>query len=259
MTNITFATKPSAKAEAAETALQAELAKQGYAPSKIIVFAIGGDGTLLKAIRDYIETADLFVGISAGTLGFLQAIETDSIPQLVTALISKQYSTISAPLLAARDTTGNIGYAFNDISVERFGPRAAKFSLQIGDSPGNFVGDGIIFATPLGSTAYSLATGGPIIDSEIEHAYVVTPNNPHVSSQYSSLQRPHVMHGDRVVSIMASNDTLAERPLQVIFDGFSKPLNSGIEIYLSDKRVKLLELSKSGFHNRIEDKRLGRS
>lgn len=259
MTKLTFVTKPSQKAEAAEAALRAELIAQAYEPNQSIVFAIGGDGTLLKAIRDYVETADLFVGISAGSLGFLQAIETDNIPELVTALTAEQYSTISAPLLAARDTTGTIGYAFNDISVERFGPRAAKFSLQIGDSPGNFVGDGIIFATPLGSTAYSLATGGPIIDSEIENAYVVTPNNPHVSSQYSSLQRPHVLHGDRVVSIMASNDTLSERPLQIIFDGYSTPLNSGIEIYLSEKKVKLLELSKSGFHNRIEDKRLGRS
>lgn len=252
-------TKPAVEARQAEQILQAELLKQSFTTNEKLVFAIGGDGTLLKAIRDHIETADLFIGISAGTLGFLQAIETDAISELVTALKRREYSAISAPLLAARDTTGIIGYAFNDISIERFGPRAAKFSLQIGDSPGNFVGDGIIFATPLGSTAYSLATGGPIIDSEIEHAYVVTPNNPHVSLQYSSLQRPHVLHGDRVVSIMVSNEVLAERPLQVIFDGYSTPLEAGLEIFLSNKKVKLLELSKSGFHNRIEDKRLGRS
>ncbi len=259
MSQLIFVTKPSSKARAAEKALKEEIINQNYRPDKNIVFAIGGDGTLLKAIHDHTEDADLFVGISAGSLGFLQAVETDSLRELVQALQTNEYTTIQAPLLAARTPHDILGYAFNDISIERLGSRAAKFNLHIGDSPGNFVGDGIIFATPLGSTAYSLASGGPIIDSEIENAYVVTPNNPHVSSQYSSLQRPHVMHGGRVVGIMPTNEILAERPLQIIFDGFSKPLESAVEIYLSEKRVSLLELPKSGFRNRIEDKRLGRS
>jgi NAD+ kinase len=121
------------------------------------------------------------------------------------------------------------------------------------------VGDGVIFTTPLGSTAYSLASGGPIIDSHLQDVFVITPNNPHVSSQYSSLQRPHVMQGDRVVAVMIDNQTVAERPLQVIFDGYSQPLTQGLEIFLSSKKVQLLQLSSDGFHNRIEDKRLGRS
>lgn len=259
MSNLIFSTKPNTHAQAIEQQLRDEISRQGFEPQGNIVFAIGGDGTLLKAIRDHLDSADLFAGISAGSLGFLQATESDDIPKLVTALKDQSYSTISAPLLAARDTSGTIGYAFNDISVERLGARAAKFSLHIGDSPGNFVGDGVIFATPLGSTAYSLASGGPIIDSHLQDVFVVTPNNPHVSSQYSSLQRPHVMQGDRVVAIMFSNDSLTERPLQIIFDGYSQPLMAGVEIFLSDKTIKLMQLSADGFHNRIEDKRLGRN
>lgn len=259
MGKLTFVTKPTRQALEVEDQLQSEIEEQDYAPTANTVFAIGGDGTLLKAIRDHIDSASLFVGVSAGTLGFLQATEPEDIPKLVAALRDKTYSTIAAPLLAARDTTGTIGYAFNDISIERLGARAAKFSLQIGHSPGNFVGDGVIFATPLGSTAYSLASGGPIIDSHLQDVFVITPNNPHVSSQYSSLQRPHVMQGDRVVTVMIDSQTVAERPLQVIFDGYSQPLTQGLEIFLSSKKVQLLQLSSDGFHNRIEDKRLGRN
>lgn len=254
-----YVTKPDDKAKAAEQQLRDEVTRQRYEPNETIVFAIGGDGTLLKAIRDHINSCDLFVGISAGTLGFLQAIEPADIRRLVTALKDKTYSTINSPLLAARDAHNVLGHAFNDISVERLGPRAAKFSLQIGSSPGNFVGDGIIFATALGSTAYSLASGGPIIDSSIQDAFVITPNNPHVSSQYSSLQRPHVLKGNRVVAVMLDNATVAERPLQIIFDGFSTPLTAGVEVFLSDRLVRLVQLSADGFHNRIEDKRLGRN
>ncbi len=254
-----FITKPTDKSQKVEQQLRDAIARLDYTPSKPIVFAIGGDGTLLKAIRDHIDSVETFVGVSAGTLGFLQAVEPSDTEKLIRALQEDSYSTITAPLLAARDTMGIIGYAFNDISIERLGARAAKFSLQIGDSPGSFVGDGIIFATPLGSTAYSLASGGPIIDNTIQNAYVVTPNNPHVSVQYSSLQRPHVLAGDRVVAVMCDNATLAERPLQIIFDGYSKPLASGVEIFLSDKVVNLVQLSSQGFHNRIEDKRLGRN
>lgn len=259
MARLTFVTKPSKKAETVEQQLRDEIAKQGFEPTEQIVFAVGGDGTLLKAIRDHVDMDALFVGISAGTLGFLQAVDPSEISALVSALSSGSYSTIHSPLLAARDTTGTIGYAFNDISIERQGPRAAKFSLQIGHSPGNFVGDGIIFATPLGSTAYSLASGGPIIDSTLQDAFVITPNNPHVSSQYSSLQRPHVLNGDRVVAVICDNATVTERPLQIIFDGYSQPFHAGVEVFLSDKVVRLAQLSTDGFHNRIEDKRLGRN
>ena len=259
MSNTIFVTKPNDKAKAAEQQLRDEIMRQSYKPSETIVFAIGGDGTLLKAIRDHIDSASLFVGISAGTLGFLQAIEPADIPRLVSALKAGSYSTINSPLLAARDARKVIGYAFNDISIERFGPRAAKFNVQIGSSPGSFVGDGVIFATPLGSTAYSLASGGPIIDSTIQDAFVITPNNPHISSQYSSLQRPHVLKSDRVVAIICDNATVAERPLQIIFDGSNTPLTTGVEVFLSDKVVKLAQLSADGYHNRIEDKRLGRN
>lgn len=256
---VTFVTKPNKKAALVEQRLRDEMGLQGFTPTLDIVFAIGGDGTLLKAIRDHVDTDALFVGISAGTLGFLQAISPEELATLVGALKSSEYSTISSPLLAARDTTGVIGYAFNDISIERQGPRAAKFNLQISNSPGSFVGDGIIFATPLGSTAYSLASGGPIIDSHLQDVFVVTPNNPHVSSQYSTLQRPHVVKGDRVVAVMCDNATIVGRPLQIIFDGYSQPLTQGVEIFLSQKHVSLLQLSSDGFHNRIEDKRLGRN
>ncbi len=260
MDNITFLTKPTAKAKAAEQHVRAEITRQRLTVDSPIVFAIGGDGTMLKAVRDNIDHAKTYIGISAGHLGFMQTIEPEDIPLLITALKAKTYSTISAPLLAARTkgSTDVIGYAFNDISIERNSPHAAKFSIHIGGSPGNFVGDGVIFATPLGSTAYSLAAGGPIIDTRLQNVYVVTPNNPHVSSLYSSLQRPHVMEANRTVRISVDKETLRERPLQMSFDGYGHDLTKDVEVFLTDDTISLVQLTPDGFHNRIEDKRLGR-
>lgn len=152
-------------------------------------------------------------------------------------------------------------YGFNDISIERASARAAKFGLHVGDSAGQFIGDGVIFSTPLGSTAYSLAAGGPIIDAEAADVFLVTPNNPHVSALYSGLQRPHILNGKRVVRLSFKQSDLSERPLQLICDGHTVPISfsQDLEIYLSDRVVHLIDLSQKGWQSHIEAKRLGRN
>jgi NAD+ kinase len=154
-----------------------------------------------------------------------------------------------------------LGYAFNDIIVERSGPHAARFDLDIDHTRGTFVGDGVIFATPLGSTAYSLAAGGPIIDSRAQDLCVVTPNNPHISPLYSSLQRPHVLTKHRRVTIKVRPDDAEERPLQLTIDGqvALAHMTSPVEIFVSRQSVKLLQLEDNGFHDLIDARRLGHS
>ncbi|HSX00623.1 MAG TPA: NAD(+)/NADH kinase [Candidatus Saccharimonas sp.] len=254
-----FVTKPTPTAQAAEAALRAALTGTTALPAGL-VFAIGGDGTMLHAIRQHLEGDVMFVGISAGRLGFLQTVEPDEIPQLVQALRLHTFSVIKTPLLAASQGGRHLGYAFNDISLERGGPRAAKFDLHIGGSSGSFIGDGVIFATPMGSTAYNLAAGGPIIDSAAQDLFVVTPNNPHISTLYSSLQRPHVLTRRRRVSIAIDPADATERPVTLMIDGLAIVPKAGepIEIYLSDHFIQLVELTPDGFHNRVENKRLGR-
>ncbi len=268
MNNITIFTKPSPKAQAIERNLRRQLEKSKVSPKREVIITIGGDGTTLMAIKEHINSNAAFVGISAGHLGFLQTLEEKDIPSLIQALKTNSFTTIEAPLVGVAysgkktdEKRGSvIGYGFNDVIVERFGPRAVRFDLHIDDASGTFIGDGVIFATPLGSTAYSLAAGGPIIDSRAQDVLVITPSNPHISALYSSLQRPHVLQKGRTIKIHATKEDLGERPIQLSIDGIAavQVLTAPIEIFLSNKTVSLLEITASDFHNRIDMKRLGK-
>jgi NAD+ kinase len=256
MAGMHFVIKPNDASKEAEDYLRHALASTPL--DQDLVFAIGGDGTILRAIKQHQQDKPVFIGISTGSLGLLQTIDTNQLPALVEALRQKEFYLLEAPLLEAVYGSQAIGYAFNDISVERSGSRAAKFQLNVDGSSGIFVG--VIFSTPLGSTAYSLAAGGPIIDSKLQDIFVVTPNNPHLSAINSSLQRPHVLSKNRRVHIEMTADDMDSRPLQISIDGrvAVKPVTKPFTIGVSDKRVKLLQLEADSIHSRIENKRLGR-
>jgi NAD+ kinase len=258
MAEMYFVTKPSDAAKEAEDYLRHFLTENLV--TETLVLAIGGDGTLLHAIKHYHQQDPTFIGISAGSLGLLQTVDTSQLPQLVESLRTNSYYLLEAPLLEASYENQSIGHAFNDISVERSGSRAAKFQLNVDSSSGTFIGDGVIFSTPLGSTAYSLAAGGPIIDSRLQDIFVVTPNNPHLSAISSSLQRPHVLNKNRKIQIQVAPEDMRDRPLQVSVDGrvAVNQVDSTLTISVSDKKVKLLQLEADSIHNRIDNKRLGR-
>lgn len=267
MQPLTFVTKQ----DAAALAIEAECRRQliDIQVEKPLIVAVGGDGTMLQAVKEHHDKDVIFVGISAGSLGLLQTVNVHQIPQLAEALQKGSYHLLQAPLLSVAhchpegedarqdEETQVIGYGFNDISLERQQSRAAKFRLKIDGSAGDFIGDGVIFSTPLGSTAYSLAAGGPIIDSRLQDVFVITPNNAHLSSLHSSLQRPHVLSRERVVRIEIAEDN---RPLQIAIDGqlAAQDITSPLSIRLSDRHVQILQLTPDKYHTQIEEKRLGR-
>lgn len=267
MDKFTFVTKPTTSAHQAEAKIRQVL--QPLNTDDNFVIAVGGDGTMLQAVKQYLHHNVIFVGVSAGSLGLLQTVSLDQLEPLAQAINAKNYELIKAPLLVAAfcevrtenakedELKDLIGYGFNDISVERQDSRAAKFKLKVDTSSGNFVGDGVIFSTPLGSTAYSLAAGGPIIDSEIQDTFVVTPNNPHISNLHSSLYRPHVLSKSRKIRIESID---SDRPLQVSIDGQIAARNvvGPLHISLSTKTVHILQLEKDSLNRQIEEKRLGR-
>jgi NAD+ kinase len=250
-----YVTKPTAEAQDLEKAVKAVLST---AEVPDMVVAIGGDGTMLKAVKEHQGKDMLFLGVAAGRLGFLQTVEVEDIPTLAQSLRNHEYSVIEAPLLVVSSGDSSMGYAFNDISIERSGSRAVRLQVTTDGSVGHFTGDGLIFATPLGSTAYNLAAGGPIIDSSARDIFVVTPNNPHVSVLYSSLQRPHVLSRGRRVSIVP--EETHERPVQLVIDGqLITHTGDVLEVSLSEKTVRLVEIKPDNFHHRIQNKRLGQN
>ena len=144
-----------------------------------LIVSLGGDGTMLRAMRLADQQRAPVLGVNLGKLGFLAEIDVPELPDALTAVDAKDYSI--EPRLAV-DTVlgGKTVTAFNDIVVVRVpGNGSAAVSIRIdGESFIRYLADAVVVATPTGSTAYSFSAGGPIMNPQIE-ALLVTPVAPH--------------------------------------------------------------------------------
>ena len=148
------------------------------------ILVLGGDGTLLQAARDVVHKEIPLLGINLGTLGFLAEVNKQSIYQALDKLIKDEYEIEERMMLTGTVLRGNkiIGQdvALNDIVIGREGPlRVVRFKNYVNDVYLNsYNADGIIIATPTGSTGYSLSCGGPIISPNAAMT-LMTPIAPH--------------------------------------------------------------------------------
>jgi NAD+ kinase len=144
-----------------------------------LIVSLGGDGTMLRAMRLADQQHAPVLGVNLGKLGFLAEIDVPDLPDALSAVDAKDYSI--EPRLAV-DTVlgGKTVTAFNDIVVVRVpGNGSAAVSIRIdGESFIRYLADAVVVATPTGSTAYSFSAGGPIMNPMIE-ALLVTPVAPH--------------------------------------------------------------------------------
>jgi NAD+ kinase len=142
-------------------------------PDPDLVIVLGGDGTFLRAAQCFGEKQVPLVGINMGHLGFLTRIEADQWEHSLKRLIAGAY-TIETRMMLRLDNQPNL--ALNDIVVKCMNPsHLARLEFFIEDVlAAVYDADGIIIATPTGSTAYSLAAGGPVISPEVE-AMSITP------------------------------------------------------------------------------------
>jgi NAD+ kinase len=144
-----------------------------------LIVSLGGDGTMLRAMRLADQQHAPVLGVNLGKLGFLAEIDVPELPDALSAVDAKNYSI--EPRLAV-DTVlgGKTVTAFNDIVVVRVpGNGSAAVSIRIdAESFIRYLADAVVVATPTGSTAYSFSAGGPIMNPMIE-ALLVTPVAPH--------------------------------------------------------------------------------
>ena len=172
-----------------------------------LVIAVGGDGTLLYAARLVARHDVPLVGINRGRLGFLTDIMPADMLPSVDAALAGQLQADERPLLSAHlhRASGEVAQAFalNDLVMQKHDTgRTLDFETRIdGDFVNAHDGDGIIIASPTGSTAYALSCGGPIIEPHLP-ALVIVPICAHTLSD-----RPIVVAADSVVEVM-----LLERP-----------------------------------------------
>jgi NAD+ kinase len=159
----------------AATAVTAdELAKR----SDLIV-SLGGDGTMLRAMRLADGQRAPVLGVNLGKLGFLAEVDVPDLPGALSAIEKNDY-TIEPRLAVDSVVAGQRVTAFNDIAVVRVpGDGLAAVAVQVDGQPFvSYAADAVIVATPTGSTAYSFSAGGPIVSPAVE-SLLVTPASPH--------------------------------------------------------------------------------
>ena len=171
-----------------------------------LVIVLGGDGTLLSAVRDTAATDAPLLGVNLGSLGFLTDVPLSSLFTMLEEVAQgrapiEQRSLMQCDLLRGEEVLGSYK-AFNDVVVNKTAlARLNNYDLFVDKSfVSSYRADGMIVATPTGSTAYSLSAGGPVVMPTV-NAFVITPVAPH-----SLTHRPLVVPDSAVVEILLRSD-----------------------------------------------------
>jgi NAD+ kinase len=176
-----------------------------------VLVGIGGDGTLLAAAVAAVAADLPLVGVNLGRVGYLVDIEPGSVERMLDGLVAGTLEERVRMTLEVTTADGRTWQGINDVVLEKVvSQRLVQISVEInGHYFTSYRADGIIVATPLGSTAYSLSAGGPVIDPELE-ALILTPVAPH-----SLLSRSIVLAPDAELRCTVALD----RPVRVNVDG----------------------------------------
>ncbi len=213
---------------------------------------LGGDGTLLHAARDLMDVDIPLVGVNFGHLGFLADVEVDAVEQMVHRLMADEFLVEDRMMLEAtvmRDGKEvSKASALNDIVIGRSGVMTViDFKLFVnGIRLNSYKADGVIAATPTGSTAYSMSAGGPLVKPSAQ-LIVMTPVCPHTLNT-----RSIVLDKDDIIEIeiCQSKQLETEEAGYVYFDGdMATPLYNGdiIRIKKSENSTKLIKLDSRSF------------
>lgn len=221
-----------------------------------LFFSIGGDGTILKTAT-YIRDLNIpIAGINTGRLGFLATIKKEEIAQSIDKILEGQYqisnrSLIQATIKGDNNPFGDLDFALNEIAVNRKNT-TSMISITThldGEKLTNYWADGLIVATPTGSTGYSLSCGGPVIAPETP-SIVLTPIAPHNLNA-----RPLVIHDNTTITLQVSgreNQHLISLDSRII----TLDNNTVITLKKASFTIKLILLEGESFLKTIRDKLL---
>ena len=161
---------------------QREVPEQGDAASCDLIVSIGGDGTTLAAIRVAAAADRPVLGVACGSLGVLTTVPAERIVQALERFDRREWRPSRLPALEAVREDGERLIAFNDIVIVRSGEGQIRVSTLVdGVLFGRLAGDGCIVSTPIGSSGYALAAGGPLLAPQAD-AFLWTPLSTHGGS-----------------------------------------------------------------------------
>ena len=211
---------------------------------------IGGDGTLISAVRRSFTYDIPVFGVYAGTLGFLADVSVDELEEFVAKLAVGKYRIDERSVLEANFIKNGEEikmYAFNDIVLTR--PSISNMisiqTLVDGKAFNTYHGDGVIVSTPTGSTAYNLSAGGPVL-FPLTQVFTLTPICPH-----SLTQRPVVLPGTYSIEMRTPN------PALMIVDGqdmIEIEVEQSVHIKLATKTAKLIHREEFNYFEVLKQK-----
>lgn len=214
-----------------------------------LCLALGGDGTILRALRRYSSTSVPVFGVNYGTVGFLAAVEGEDLESGLARAFAGEFEVVSLPGLEVANGSAR-EIAVNDVSfTRRPHKRVAELSYSVsGREVGRVRCDGLVAATPAGSTGYNLANNGPILAWGVE-GYVVSFIAPHTLTARALVVAPgDVLH----VTNVGDRD-----PVDVGVDGIAAgELGPGEEVRVGfrDGLALLAQLEGETFYRRIREK-----
>lgn len=224
-----------------------------YAQSELII-VLGGDGTLLRVAREVATFHVPLLGVNLGHLGFLTEIETDNLYFELDKIINKQYQIEERTMLEAHIINGEEEkasfLAFNDVGISRgVLSRIIRFNIYINDQFVDvYSADGVLVASPTGSTGYSLSAGGAILCPSVK-ALIITPICAH--NLYS---RSIVIADDHIVKIVGCENN---GEVMITMDGqkgYSLSENDILIVKKSEYKIKLVKISDRSFFDILRTK-----
>jgi NAD+ kinase len=229
-------------------------ATEAKADTADLVLALGGDGTVLRSAKMAAKADVPLLGVNFGKVGFLAEAETGELETVVSRLLDGEYTVEERTALAVEavgaDGERHVSWAFNDIAVEKAEPaRMLELYIEIdGTRISRYGSDGVVVASPTGSTAHAMSAGGPVVWPDVD-ALVVVPMNAH-----ALFAKPMVVHSSSLIRIGVES---VGTEGSLIADGKElSRLTSGstVTIRRSDRPVRLVRMSGQPFASRLVSK-----
>jgi NAD+ kinase len=222
---------------------------EGMPADPDLCLVLGGDGSILWALRQYAGTEVPVFGINFGTVGFLAAAEPDRLDEGLRRALAGEFEVLRLPGLRLSGGEAD-GVALNDVTFSRRPHgRVAELSYRIaGEEVGNVRCDGLVAATPTGSTGYNLANNGPILAWGVE-GYAVSYIAPHTLTARALVVAP-----DDVLEI---GNAAGREPVEIALDGekvAELAPGASAEVSFRDDVGRLAQIPGSSFYQRISEK-----
>lgn len=224
-----------------------------------LLLILGGDGTLLRAVRELEHCTTPILGINRGTVGFLAELEFSEVAEELPGLLSGGGMIDERSLLNVKAMRGAkeilSGFVLNEVVIAQGTiARLVELKTTVNDEDlTTYHADGLIVSTPTGSTAYNLSAGGPIVHPNLS-ATILTPINPH-----SFTQKPVVLRSDAVIDIdvLTKKNKYADHEVILTLDGqVYAPLLCGDSVRITGdaRKIRFLRKKQDTFFSTLRAK-----